>query len=205
MQQIGLKYFEDFNERMPREEATKISEIVHSAAYELFGKDTILVETCGSYRRGKASCGDVDILLTRKDEKPINGMLEKLIVKLEKSEFLKERLGSTRVSDKGSEMYMGVCKLPDGKLHRRIDIKVYPKDQYGFAILYFTGSDYFNRSMRLFAEQKGFTLSDHGLQPVAKSASKQKVGKGLGIPCLTEQQVFDALGLPYKTPAERDV
>lgn len=171
MQQIGLKYFEDFNERMSRDEATAISKIVHTAAYELFGKDTILIETCGSYRRGKQSCGDVDILLTRKDEKPINGMLEKLLVKLEKDGFLKERLGSTRVSDKGSEMYMGVCKLEgEGRKHRRIDIKVYPKDQYGFAILYFTGSDYFNRSMRLFAEQKGFTLSDHGLAPVAKSA-----------------------------------
>ena len=152
LQQIGLKYFEDFNERMPREEATAISTIVHNAAYELFGKETIIIETCGSYRRGRTSCGDVDILLTRKDEKPINGMLEKLIVKLEKDGFLKERLGSTRVSDKGSEMYMGVCKHLDYKLHRRIDIKVYPKDQYGFAILYFTGSDYFNRSMRLFAE-----------------------------------------------------
>jgi len=154
---------------MPRDEATAISKIVSTAAYDLFGKDTILIETCGSYRRGKQSCGDVDILLTRKDEKPINGMLETLLVKLEKSKFLKERLGSTRVSDKGSEMYMGVCKLEESKLHRRIDIKVYPKEQYGFAILYFTGSDYFNRSMRLFAEKKGFTLSDHGLAPVAKS------------------------------------
>jgi DNA polymerase/3'-5' exonuclease PolX len=114
LQQVGLKYYEDFNERMPRDEATAISNIVYNAAYELFGKDTIIIETCGSYRRGKQSCGDVDILLTRKDEKPINGMLEKLIVKLEKDEFLKERLGSTRVSDKGSEMYMGVCKLKDG-------------------------------------------------------------------------------------------
>lgn len=38
---------------------------------------------------------------------------------------------------------MGICKLPDdGKtkyLNRRIDIKVYPRSQYGFAILYFTG------------------------------------------------------------------
>jgi DNA polymerase lambda len=97
-----------------------------------------------------------------------------LVSRLEAQNFLKERLGSTRVSDKGSEMYMGVCKLSESKykLHRRIDIKVYPKDQFGFALLYFTGSDYFNRSMRLFAEQKGYTLSDHGLAPVAKSSSK---------------------------------
>jgi DNA polymerase/3'-5' exonuclease PolX len=35
-------------------------------------------------------------------------------------------------------MYMGVCK---SKKARRIDIKVYPKDEYPFALLYFTGSD----------------------------------------------------------------
>jgi hypothetical protein len=38
---------------------------------------------------------------------------------------------------------MGICKLKDeGKikyLNQRIDIKVYPGSQYGFAILYFTG------------------------------------------------------------------
>ena len=172
---------------MPREEATAISEVVKKEAVALFGKE-VLVETCGSYRRGKDNCGDVDILLTRKDNKAINGMLEELLSRLEAQNFLKERLGSTRVSDKGSEMYMGVCKLPESKykLHRRIDIKVYPKDQFGFALLYFTGSDYFNRSMRLFAEQKGYTLSDHGLAPVAKSSSKQKLGKGIGIPCMTE-------------------
>ena len=54
---------------MPREEAAAISETVQAAAFELFGKENILVDTCGSYRRGKASCGDVDILLTRKDDK----------------------------------------------------------------------------------------------------------------------------------------
>jgi DNA polymerase lambda len=71
-------------------------------------------------------------------------------------------------------------------------------------LLYFTGSDYFNRSMRLFAEKKGFTLSDHGLARVGK-AKGEKVAKGMGIPCETEEDVFKALGLPYKTPAERDI
>ena len=84
-------------------------------------------------------------------------MLEPILKSLEKSGFLHERLGNTRLSDKGSEMYMGVCKAPKDTYFRRIDIKVYPKEQYGFALLYFTGSDYFNRSMRLFAEKKGYS------------------------------------------------
>jgi hypothetical protein len=39
-------------------------------------------------------------------------MLEPIILKLEKQGFLHERLGNTRKGDKGSEMYMGVCKAP---------------------------------------------------------------------------------------------
>ena len=107
---------------------------------------------------------------------------------------------STADPNKAKEMYMGVCKVSEpNAVARRIDIKAYPREQYGFALLYFTGSDYFNRSMRLFADKKGFTLSDHGLKPVVKAgASKTKISKGIGIACLTEEQVFKALGLPFK-------
>jgi len=63
-------------------------------------------------------------------------------------------------------MYMGICKLKhDGAIHRRIDIKIYPPDQFGSAVLYFTGSAHFNRSMRLLARKKGYSLSDHGIKP----------------------------------------
>jgi len=66
---------------------------------------------------------------------------------------LKECLAiSPTVTDRGCESYMGVGKVKGSSKARRIDIKVYPKEQYGFALLYFTGSDYFNRDMRLFAE-----------------------------------------------------
>lgn len=51
--------------------------------------------------------------------------------------------------------------------------------------------------MRAFAESKGLTLSDHGLVKIG--------GKGSDYKCETEEDVFKALGLPYKTPAERDI
>ena len=63
----------------------------------------------------------------------------------------------------GGQTYMGICWKDN--LHRRVDIKWYPYDQLPFAQLYFTGSAYFNRSMRLYAKTIGFSLSDHGLQP----------------------------------------
>lgn len=57
--------------------------------------------------------------------------------------------------------YMGVCVFED-KIHHRIDIKYYPTAEYPYALLYFTGSDMFNRSMRLYASKIGIQLSDHG-------------------------------------------
>ena len=86
------------------------------------------VEACGSYRRGKKTCGDIDILITKNDGSSIKGIVEKAVERLEKQGFLKERLGSLRYSHMGSEGYMGVCQLDDKHLHRRIDIKSYPKD-----------------------------------------------------------------------------
>jgi len=61
--------------------------------------------------------------------------------------------------------YMGVCEYRSENLrsHHRIDIKNYPLDMYAFAILYFTGSDMFNQSMRSFAKKKGLLLNDKGL------------------------------------------
>ncbi len=59
------------------------------------------VEACGSFRRGRPTCGDIDVLITLKDGTDIKGLCEKLVVKLEKENFLKERLGDFRYSTTG--------------------------------------------------------------------------------------------------------
>ena len=74
-QQVGLKYFEDFQERIPLAMATKIASTVSQAAVKLWGKN-VKSEACGSYRRGRPTCGDVDVLITRTDNKPVTNMLE---------------------------------------------------------------------------------------------------------------------------------
>jgi len=82
---------------------------------------------------------------------------------------------------------MGVCKLDLDEYYRRIDIKVYPRSQYAFALLYFTGSDYFNRSMRRYAELKGYSLSDHGLTPTRKLNGQKVKNKHGRVACGTEE------------------
>lgn len=110
---------------------------------------------------------------------------------------MKERLGNFRYSATGNEGYMGVCQLSAKSVNRRIDIKAYPYDQYGFALLYFTGSGNFNLGMRAEALNQGYSLSDHGLTPTA-------IGKK-SIACPTEEDVFKALKMEYKTPKDRDL
>lgn len=48
-------------------------------------QDGIIAQACGSYRRGKPTCGDVDVLITHPDGKSHKGIFHKLLVKLKES------------------------------------------------------------------------------------------------------------------------
>ena len=45
-------------------------------------QEGIIAQACGSYRRGKATCGDVDVLVTHPDGKSHKGIFSKLLEKL---------------------------------------------------------------------------------------------------------------------------
>ncbi|XP_074815588.1 DNA polymerase lambda isoform X2 [Natator depressus] len=202
-QAIGLKHYEDFLERMPREEAKEIEQTVREAAWSL--NPGLVCIACGSYRRGKATCGDVDVLVTHPDGQSHRGIFGKLLDSLRRSGFLTDDL--VRQEDSGNQKkYLGVCQLPGPvRRHRRLDIIVVPHCEFACALLYFTGSAHFNRSMRALAKTKGMSLSEHALHTaVVRAPGGRKMGPGLVLPTPTERDVFTLLGLPYREPAERD-
>ncbi|NXH13258.1 DPOLL polymerase, partial [Bucco capensis] len=82
-QAVGLKHYTDFLERMPREEAAEIEETVRQAALAL--KPGLVCVACGSYRRGKPTCGDVDVLVTHPDGRSHRGVFSKLLDSLRSS------------------------------------------------------------------------------------------------------------------------
>mmetsp|Transcript_6431 Transcript_6431/g.5789 ORF Transcript_6431/g.5789 Transcript_6431/m.5789 type:complete len:112 (+) Transcript_6431:1459-1794(+) len=111
---------------MPREEVSKIVDVVKAKIEELAGEKGLYEAICcGSYRRGKPTCGDIDILITRKDGKPFGNFLSRLVEALE-GRLLTDHLAMPKPGEYGSEMYMGICC--NGGLHRRIDIKIYPSE-----------------------------------------------------------------------------
>ncbi|XP_039727362.1 DNA polymerase lambda isoform X4 [Pteropus medius] len=202
-QAIGLKHYDDFLERMPREEATEIEQTVRESA-QAFNPGLLCV-ACGSYRRGRATCGDVDVLLTHPDGRSHQGIFSRLLDSLRQRGFLTDDLVSQEENGQ-QQKYLGVCQLPGpGRRHRRLDIIVVPYSEFACALLYFTGSAHFNRSMRALAKTKGMSLSEHALSTaVVRDTRGLRVGSGRVLPTPTEKDVFRLLGLPYREPAERD-
>ncbi|XP_037660528.1 DNA polymerase lambda isoform X2 [Choloepus didactylus] len=202
-QAIGLKHYDNFLERMPREEAAEIEQMVRESAQAL--NPRLLCVACGSYRRGKATCGDMDVLVTHPDGWSHQGILSRLLDSLRQQGFLTDDLVSQEENGQ-QQKYLGVCQLPGpGRRHRRLDIIVVPYSEFACALLYFTGSAHFNRSMRALAKTKGMSLSEHALSTaVVRDTHGLKVGPGQVLPTPTEKDVFRLLGLPYREPAERD-
>ncbi|CAD8084561.1 unnamed protein product [Paramecium sonneborni] len=204
-QQICLDLVEELEQRIPRDEATIIFEIVKREIDDLSGISGLYKATaCGSYRREKESCGDMDILITRCDGKNSDGFLMNLVQRLE-GKLLTYHLTLPKKGEHDNESYMGIGRINNQGIHRRIDLKLYPKEQYGCAVLYFTGSDQYNRSMRLWAQKIGYSLSDHGLYPTQRGSNNKKQWKGEVIPCEEEIDVYRILGLQYKQPKERSI
>ncbi|DBA04420.1 TPA: hypothetical protein N0F65_010016 [Lagenidium giganteum] len=213
-QKIGLKHFQDFLTKIPRQvqrtaEVAEIEKTVVDEVHRIIPNATAMA--CGSYRRAKLFSGDCDILITDPDRDDCT-ILPELLDRLHASGFLTGMLFAkiddlTHVTNHhigGSDTYMGVCRLSKDHPYRRLDIKVYPRRFFGFALLYFTGSDHFNRSMRLFARKKGWSLSDKYLKKVVRNKGVGKIEVGESVVCYSEIDVFIALGVEYKDPIERN-
>ncbi|KAB0373345.1 hypothetical protein FD755_015004, partial [Muntiacus reevesi] len=101
------------------------------------------------------------------------------------------------------ERNKGVCQLPSKHNekeypHRRIDIRLIPKDQYYCGVLYFTGSDIFNKNMRAHALEKGFTINEYTIRPLGVTGVA-----GEPLPVDSEKDIFDYIQWKYREPKDR--
>lgn len=196
-QAVGVKYYDEFQLRIPREEMERICGKVKSVVLNEID-ESFYVEICGSYRRGKADCGDIDIIITHNKTTALKNLLPTLIPKLHAHKVLTHDFVSL---EEDSDKYMGVCQASPEEPHRRIDILTVLPAEWPFALLYFTGSGHFNRSMRFWAGKRGYSLSQHGLRVNYGNDNKGPCIAGI----TTEKQIFEALGLEWRPPEDRDV
>nr|CAD7592656.1 unnamed protein product [Timema genevievae] len=200
---ISVGYVEDFEKRVTKEEIQEIEKIIKEEVGKL--DQDYLVTICGSYRRGKPDSGDIDVLLTHPSYTSKDGNSKKSQL-LKKVVSLLESIGLiTDTISLGDIKFMGVCSIKkargetDIRPVRRLDIRLTPHDQYHCSILYFTGSDLFNKTMRAHALEHGFTLNEYSLRPVGATGIP-----GEPVPISSERDIFEYIDFPYKKPEDRN-
>lgn len=202
-QKIGIAHYDDFLSRIPRAEVEAHGAIVGAAVHNV-DKD-IQVTIMGSYRRGATDTGDIDLIVT-KPEAPIHYvravLLDTVIPQLFAQGFLKAALAST--SPTTGTKWHGASALPGSDVWRRIDFLLVPWDEMGAALIYFTGNDIFNRSIRLLASRKGMRLNQRGLwRDVIRGANRERVTQGTLVEGKSERRIFEILEVPWRPPEHR--
>ncbi|HZV00307.1 MAG TPA: DNA polymerase/3'-5' exonuclease PolX [Planctomycetota bacterium] len=133
------------------------------------------VELAGSTRRGRETVKDVDILVASEKPQAIMDAAAKLA-----QEVIAH--GPTKTS----------VRLENGL---QVDVRVVKPIEFGAAWAYFTGSKEFNIVLRSRALDRGYSLNEYAMTPIAQ---------GDAICCPTEEAVFDALGLQWVPPEMRE-
>lgn len=79
-----------------------------------------------------------------------------------------------------------------------------PETEYGAALIYFTGNDIFNRSIRLLASKKNMRLNQRGLyKDVMRGYKRERLTEGELVEGKSEKKIFEILGVQWREPHER--
>ena len=154
------------------------------------------ITPAGSFRRGRETVGDLDMLITGKcaaNEKQRAAVIERILAFPGIMDVLAK--GENKVS----------FKLRNGM---QVDIRILPPASFGAALLYFTGSKSHNVSLRQRALKMGFTLNEYGLFKLDESEpSLETRNSKLETPPVagkTEEDIYKKLGLAWIPPEMRE-
>ncbi|KAH8715035.1 DNA polymerase type-X family protein pol4 [Beauveria bassiana] len=226
VQQIGVKYYEEFQKKIGRDEVARIADVILDHAHRLDQAYELIV--VGGYRRGREENGDVDVILTHKEEHKTSNLVEKLVLSIENDNYITHTLSlSTRNSERGQvplqwkgegstsgagfdtlDKAMVVWLDPkDAKaLHRRVDIIVSPWKTVGCAILGWSGETTFQRDLRRYCKkQKGLKFDSSGIRNRANGSWVDLERGDASADSMeeAERRVFDGLNIPWRPPWDR--
>ena len=195
-QKVGLEYYEDLVQRIPREEMEiHRASLPHWLPEEMKAWETEIV---GSFRRGAETSGDIDVLIRVPpaiSSSTAKKLLAAYVEQMKQVGYIEEVLAL------GEHKCMAICRLEGplglkGLPARRLDLLLTPDEEYAYALLYFTGSDQFNVAFRNHALQMCYTLNEHCLTPLTAD-------KPVPPRMKKEDDIFRFLGLRYIPPHER--
>lgn len=148
------------------------------------GKTVDSVTPAGSLRRGKETVGDLDLLVTLANgftsQKHVDALAEHIL----KFPDIEQKLahGENKVS----------FTLTNGL---QVDVRLLEKENFGAALMYFTGSKEHNVALRGRANDMGLTLNEYALATL--KGEKPVAGR-------TEEEIYAKLKLDYIPPELRE-
>lgn len=94
VQQIGIKYYDEFQHGISREEAEGIARVIkmHANKVRPAADGNIECILVGGYRRGKEVSGDVDIILSHPDDSCTQNLVVDVVASLEKDLYITHTL-----------------------------------------------------------------------------------------------------------------
>jgi len=159
--------------RLPWAEAEPVAQSLVEFLRALPG--VLCVEVAGSYRRRRETVGDLDLVVSCADGKPI---LERFAEYEDVSQVVS--LGSTRAS----------AVLRTGL---EVDLRAVPSESFGAALHYFTGSKAHVVAVRRLAMEQGLKVNEYGVFRQDERIAGER-----------EKDVFARVGLPYIEPELRE-
>lgn len=150
-------------------------------------------QIAGSLRRRRETIGDVDLICSLKDSAAAVQVAEAFVHYPEVTKVLGQ--GNTKAS-----------VLTAGGL--QVDLRIVPIENFGAALLYFTGSKDHNVTLRGRAQDQKLTLNEWGLYKLSEyDKAAKKTGEAPAIKPLasrSEEDVYRALGLEWIAPELRE-
>jgi DNA polymerase (family 10) len=144
-------------------------------------------EGAGSWRRGRETVGDIDLVVDSDDAAAV---MDHLAAWRECGGVLLR--GDTKTSIRG----------PRGV---QIDLRVVDRGSFGAAWQYFTGSKEHNVRLRSRAREQGLTINEYGVFRLAKGKTEDAPPTpGHPIAGRSEEEVYAAVGLPWIPPEIRE-
>ncbi|GES77635.1 DNA-directed DNA/RNA polymerase mu [Rhizophagus clarus] len=213
VQRLGLELFDDFQKKMSRQDIQEILDILDKTIKTIY--PDCIITPVGGYRRGKEFNGDLDVVVSHPQETVTNNLLKDVVEKLIDNGYLKHKLfygqsSAKNKKDASSELLSShknvmdnldkcFCAFiqPSTQICRQVDLIIAPYSQYPTAVLGWTGSKQFERSLRNYAKkERKMTFASHGL--FLNVIPRRRV-------CVTsEREVFDILGISWVEPEMRN-
>lgn len=181
----SIETYRSISGRFHIDEADRTAEKLIAHIKPLNGVEKIT--PAGSLRRGRETVGDLDILVTGaacEDDEQRQAVIDHIL----------KFPGIMEIFAKGGNKVS--FRLRSGM---QVDVRLLPRDSFGAAMQYFTGSKTHNVSLRQRAIKMGFTLNEYGLALLNEDGSAGKI-----VASKTEDEIYKKLKLAYIPPEMRE-